>query len=129
MLDTISNSESQDAVAAIARGAKVVVLEPRFTKTAAKATDWLPVKPGTDLAFHLALIQVIIAEGLYDAEFVSQYTVGFEELKAATRSYTPEWAAGKCQIPAETIRRIADRIWPGLRRTLSRIPTGAPATS
>jgi thiosulfate reductase / polysulfide reductase chain A len=107
VLDTISNSESQDAVAAIARGAKVVVLEPRFTKTAAKASEWLPVKPGTDLAFHLALIQVIIAEGLYDAEFVAKYTLGFDELKEATKDYTPEWAAAKCEIPAETIRRIA----------------------
>jgi thiosulfate reductase / polysulfide reductase chain A len=107
ILDTISNSETQDAVSAIARGAKVVVLEPRFTKTAAKATEWLPIRPGTDLAFHLALIQVIIEQGLYDADFVGKYTVGFDELKDATRTYTPEWAAEKCEIPAETIRRIA----------------------
>ncbi len=107
MLDTISNSETQDAMSAIARGARVVVLDPRFTKTAAKATDWLPVRPGTDLAFHLALIQVIIAEGLYDAAFVDQHTLGFDQLKAATQGYTPEWAAAKCEIPAETIRRIA----------------------
>lgn len=107
MLDAISNSEAQDLVAALARGAKVVVLDPRFTKTAAKATEWLPVKPGTDLAFHLALIQVIIEEGLYDADFVANHTVGFEEVKEATRGYTPEWAASKCEIPAETIRRIA----------------------
>lgn len=107
MLDAISNSEAQDLVAALARGAKVVVLDPRFTKTAAKATEWLPVKPGTDLAFHLALIQVIIEEGLYDADFVANHTVGFEEVKEASRGYTPEWAASKCEIPAETIRRIA----------------------
>lgn len=107
MLDAISNSESQDLVAALARGAKVVVLDPRFTKTAAKANEWLPIKPGTDLAFHLAMIQVIIAEGLYDTEFVAEHTVGFDELKAATQGYTPEWAASKCEIPADTIRRIA----------------------
>ena len=107
MLDAISNSEAQDLVAAIQRGAKVVVLDPRFTKSAAKATEWLPVKPGTDLAFHLALIQVIIAEGLYDQEFVDKYTVGFDQLKEATKGYTPEWAASKCEIPAQTIRRIA----------------------
>ncbi len=107
MLDAISNSEAQDLVAAINRGAKVVVLDPRFTKTAAKATEWLPVKPGADLAFHLALIQVIIEENLVDAAFIDQYTVGFEEVKEATKGYTPEWAASKCEIPAETIRRIA----------------------
>jgi thiosulfate reductase/polysulfide reductase chain A len=106
-LDAISNSEAQDLVAALNRGAKMVVLDPRFTKTAAKADEWLPIKPGTDLAFHLALIQVIIEEELYDAEFVAEHTVGFEEVKAATRGYTPEWAASKCEIPAGTIRRIA----------------------
>lgn len=107
LLDAISNSEAQDLVAAIQRGAKVVVLDPRFTKTAAKATEWLPIKPGADLAFHLALIQVIIAEELYDREFVDNYTLGFDEVKEATKGYTPEWAASKCEIPAETIRRIA----------------------
>lgn len=107
LLDAISNSEAQDLVAAINRGAKVVVLDPRFTKTAAKADEWLPVKPGTDLAFHLAMIHVIIEEELFDAQFVAEHTVGFEEVKAAVKGYTPEWAASKCEIPADTIRRIA----------------------
>ena len=107
LLEAISNSESQALVAAIARGAKVVVLDPRFTKTAAKATEWLPIKPGTDLAFHLALIHEIIYNDLYDHDFVEAYTVGFDELKEAVRDYTPEWAATKTEIPASTIRRIA----------------------
>ncbi|RME60673.1 MAG: transcriptional initiation protein Tat, partial [Caldilineae bacterium] len=80
---------------------------PRFTKTAAKATEWLPVKPGTDLAFHLALIHVIINENLYNADFVEKYTVGFDQVRDAVQDYTPEWAASKCEIPADTIRRIA----------------------
>jgi len=67
----------------------------------------LPVKPGTDLAFYLALLQEIIYKGLYDKAFVAQYTVGFDELKQAVRDYTPEWAATKTGIPASTIRRIA----------------------
>ena len=64
-------------------GAKVVVCDPRFTKTAAKATEWLPIKPGTDLAFLLALLNVVIGRDGYDAEFVAKYTVGFDELAAA----------------------------------------------
>lgn len=107
MLDAISNSESQELVAAIARGAKVVVLDPRFTKTAAKATEWLPIKPGTDLAFHLALLHEIIYNDWYDKEFVTTYTVGFDEVQTAVRDYTPEWAAPITEIPAATIRRIA----------------------
>lgn len=107
LLEAISNSETQDLVAAMARGAKLVVLDPRFTKTAAKADLWLPIKPGTDLAFHLALLNVIIEEERYNADFVAQNTVGFEEVKAGVAGYTPEWAASKCEIPAETIRQVA----------------------
>lgn len=107
LLEAISNSETQDLVAAIQRGAKLVVLDPRFTKTAAKADMWLPIKPGTDLAFHLAMLNVIIGEGLYNAEFVEKNTVGFEEVKAEVAGYTPEWAASKCEIPADTIRQVA----------------------
>ena len=60
LFEAISTSETHDLSAAIDRGAKVVYLDPRFTKTASKATEWLPIKPGNDLAFHLALLNVII---------------------------------------------------------------------
>ncbi|PLJ78534.1 molybdopterin-dependent oxidoreductase [Infirmifilum sp. SLHALR2] len=53
---------------------KLVVVDPRFSETAAKADLWIPIKPGTDLAFLLALINVVISEGLYDAEFLRKYT-------------------------------------------------------
>ncbi len=107
LMEAISTNETKALMQAIADGAHVVYLDPRFTKTASKSTEWLPVKPGTDLAFHLALIHVIVTENLYDAEFVQRYTVGFEELEQAIRPYTPEWAAPITQIPAETIARIA----------------------
>ena len=92
---------------AIDRGAKVVYLDPRFTKTAAKATEWLPIRPGTDLAFHLAMLNMIITENLYNSSFVGSNTTGFDELAAALTQYTPEWAAAITGIPADTIRRIA----------------------
>ncbi len=107
LAESISNSETQELIAAIARGVKVVLLDPRFTKTASKATEWLPIRPGTDLAFFLALLHVIITEDLYDKEFVAKYTVGFDEVAQAVKGYTPEWAASKTEIPAATIRRIA----------------------
>jgi thiosulfate reductase / polysulfide reductase chain A len=105
--EAISTSETREFIEALARGAKVVYLDPRFTKTAAKATEWLPIKPGTDLAFHLALLNVIVGEHLYNQDFVARYTTGFDELPAAVAAYTPEWAAGLTEIPADTIRRIA----------------------
>jgi thiosulfate reductase/polysulfide reductase chain A len=106
MLEAISTSESSDLVEAIAGGAHVVVLDPRFTKTASKA-EWLPIKPGADLAFHLALLNVIIGENRYNHEFVELNAIGLDELKGAVGKYTPEWAAPICGVEAETIRRIA----------------------
>ncbi len=86
---------------------KVVYLDPRFTKTAAKADEWFPIKPGTDMAFMLAMIHVIVKEELYDKEFVANECVGFEQLVPHIEPYTPEWAAAECEIPAADIRRIA----------------------
>jgi thiosulfate reductase/polysulfide reductase chain A len=107
LTEAISTSETSDLMDALARGVKVVYLDPRFTKTASKATEWCPIRPGTDLAFHLALIQVIINENLYNAQFVEQYTDGFVALAEAVREYTPEWAAPITGIEAGVIRRIA----------------------
>ncbi len=107
LMEAISTSETKALMQAIADGAHVVYLDPRFTKTAAKSSEWLPIKPGTDLAFHLALINVIVHERLYDADFVARYTVGFEELEREIQPYTPQWAATITEIPAETIVRIA----------------------
>ncbi|MBI1281871.1 MAG: molybdopterin-dependent oxidoreductase [Anaerolineaceae bacterium] len=107
LMEAISTSETGELSEAITRGVKVVYLDPRFTKTAAKATEWLPIKPGTDSAFHLAMLNVIINEKLYNQSFVDQYTVGFDELVKEVEKYTPEWAATITEIPAETIQRIA----------------------
>lgn len=107
LMEGISTSETAELMDRIASGAHMVVLDPRFTKTAAKAGEWLPIKPGTDLAFHLALIHTIIDENLYDSWFVEHFTVGFEELVEAVRDYTPRWASEITQISEATIYRIA----------------------
>jgi thiosulfate reductase/polysulfide reductase chain A len=107
LLEAISTSETGELLDAIANGAKVVYLDPRFTKTASKSDEWLPIRPGTDLAFHLALINVIIAEQRYNTDFVQKYTVGFDQVAEAVREYTPEWAAPITGIEAAVIRRVA----------------------
>ena len=107
LMEAISTSETHALSHAIDQGVKVVYIDPRFTKTAAKASEWLPIKPGTDLAFHLALLNIIIGEKLYDTSFVSNYTVGFDQLAKEVSQYTPTWAAQITGIPAETITRIA----------------------
>jgi thiosulfate reductase/polysulfide reductase chain A len=107
LMEAISTSETSILSHAINRGLKVVYIDPRFTKTAAKATDWCAIRPGTDLAFHLALLNVIISEDRYDHEFIEKYTVGFEQLAEEVQAYTPEWAAPITDIQADVIRRIA----------------------
>jgi thiosulfate reductase/polysulfide reductase chain A len=86
---------------------KLVYLDPRFTKTAAKADEWFPIKPGTDMAFILAMTHVIVKEELYAKGFVKEMTVGFDKLVPHVAPYTPEWASAECDIPAADIRRIA----------------------
>lgn len=88
-------------------GAKVVIFDPRLSTTAAKADEWYPIRPGTDLAVALAMINVIVGEGLYDKEFVENYCTGLDKLRDAVKQYTPEWAAPIADVPADSIRRIA----------------------
>ena len=86
---------------------KLVYLDPRFTKTAAKADQWLPIKPGTDMAFALAMMQVIIGENLHDREFIENHCTGFAELAEHVKQYTPEWAERETGIAAAVIRQVA----------------------
>lgn len=92
------------------RSTKLVVLEPRFSVVASKADEWIPVRPGTDLAFIMALINVWLRDEKYDKKFIEEYTIGIEELKAAVKDSTPKWQENITGIPAETVERIAAEI-------------------
>ncbi|HYF94555.1 MAG TPA: molybdopterin-dependent oxidoreductase [Symbiobacteriaceae bacterium] len=89
-----------------AHGAKIVVLDPRHSELASWG-EWLPIKSAGDLAFLLAIANVLISEGLYDKEFVAKHTNGFDEIKAKIGTYTPQWQVQYTDIPADTVRRIA----------------------
>ena len=95
-----------DLIEGLKNGAKLVVVDPRMTYTAAKG-EWIPIRPRTDMALTLALMNVLINEELYDKEFVANYTHGFDELKQHVQKYTPEWAALETEIPAEKIISMA----------------------
>ncbi|QSG09203.1 molybdopterin-containing oxidoreductase family protein [Halapricum desulfuricans] len=105
--------EAKQLLKARERGAKIVTIDPVYTETAKKSDVWLPIEPRTDGALALAMANVIIEEGLYDEEFVEEYTHGFETYKEAVADKTPEWAAEKTGLAehdglgAETIREIA----------------------
>lgn len=89
------------------RGADVVVIDPIKTKTARNADMWIPIRPGSDGALALSIMNVLVSERLYDREYVEKYTVGFSELKKRVEEWPPERAEKVTDIPAETIRRMA----------------------
>jgi anaerobic dimethyl sulfoxide reductase subunit A len=105
-------------------GAHVVCIDPRHTlSVAALADEWIPIRPGTDVAMMSAMSHVMINKGLYDADFVSSHCVGFDGSQMTVpgaesyRDYilgvrdglpkTPEWAESITAVPAVTIRKIA----------------------
>ncbi len=105
--DGITPADVQGIAAAADRSTRIVIVDPRLNNTGIFATDWVPILPGTDLALLLGIANVLIAEDLYDHEFVEKYSVGFEEFAEQAREYTPEWAEGICDVPAETIVSLA----------------------
>ena len=88
--------------------AKVVVVDPRYSLTAAKSDKWIPIKPGTDAALAMGIANVIISEGLYDKNFVAKWTSGFEDYqKLVLTEYSPESVSNITGIDADLIRQIA----------------------
>jgi anaerobic selenocysteine-containing dehydrogenase len=89
------------------RGSKIVTVDPRCTWLAANSEHWLQVRPGSDGALALGLANVIISEGLYDADFVDRWTYGFDEFAAYAAQFTPEETSRITWVPAEKIRAAA----------------------
>lgn len=98
------------------RGTPVVCIDPRYTMTAEVLADqWIPIKPGTDMAFILAVANVLFSERLYNEEFVRRVVEpeGFERWRRYVTGLddgvakTPDWAAKICGVPAYTIAEFA----------------------
>lgn len=93
----------------IRQGAELIVVDPCRTPLAEKADLWLQIKPGTDLALALAMLQVITSEQLFDQDFVHTWTSGLSGLEAHVRPCTPEHMAEVTGVPAQSIREAARR--------------------
>jgi anaerobic selenocysteine-containing dehydrogenase len=100
-------SEQADILSAQRRGAKLIVVDPRATPLAKRADLRIQVKPGTDCALALGLLNVIIAEELYDRDFVKKWTSGFDKLKEHVREYSPEAVEKVTWVPADKVRQFA----------------------
>ncbi len=99
--------EVAEILAAKKAGAKIIVIDPRTIGLAKKADIHIQIKPGTDCALALSLLNVIISEDLYDRAFVQDWTIGFDKLKEHIKKYDPEEVAKITWVPAEVIRKLA----------------------
>ena len=89
------------------KGAKLVVIDPKRIPLADQADMYLRIRPGTDGALALAMMNVIIEEDLYDHDFVELHTTGFDRLVPHVKPFTPEWASDVTWIAADDIRKLA----------------------
>ena len=89
------------------RGAKLIVADPRSIDLVDFAVLHLKHRPGSDIALLNSIMNVLIAEDLYDKEFVAKRTEGFEELKETVAKYTPEYSEKITGVPADDVREAA----------------------
>ena len=92
---------------ALARGAKLIVVDPRFTKLADRSNLWLQLRPGTDVALALGMLRVIIEEELYDKEFVQNWVYGWEKFVDRVKEYSLKRVSEITWVPEEKIREAA----------------------
>ncbi len=102
---------------ALAHNPRIIVVDPRETELAKRAEIWLQLRPGTDDALGLAMLNVIIGEKLYDEPFVREWTHGFDALAKHVAQYTPEWAEPITWVPADKIRAAA-RLFAAIKPSL-----------
>jgi anaerobic selenocysteine-containing dehydrogenase len=107
---TISNPDEykgEPFSVALEAGARLIVVDPRLTRPAARADIWLQLRPGTDAALALGMLNVIVNEALYDREFVERYTYGWDEFVERVNEYPPERVEAISWVPREKIRAAA----------------------
>ena len=105
------------------RGVRILNISPmRADMQADAGAEWLPIRPGTDTALMLAMMHVLLTEGLADRDFLARCTVGIERVESEVLGHarTPDWAAAITGIPAATIAALA--------RDCARAPTMLTAT-
>ena len=92
---------------ALAKGAKLIVVDPRLTYLAGRANIWLQLRPGTDTALALGMANVIISEELYDREFVAKYVHGWDEFVRRVQEYPLDRVEEITWVPADKVRQAA----------------------
>ncbi len=92
---------------ALKQGCKLIMIEPGKTEYCSKADYWLRLKPGSDGALAMGFIKVVIDEGLWDKDYVSKYTLGFDEIRKEVNTFSLEDVEKQTWIPCDTIKDVA----------------------
>ena len=92
------------------KGTRIIAIDHMCSDIAKRADQWLTIRPGTDGALALGMLQVIIEEELYDKEFVEHWTTGFVELKEYVREFPPQRVEEITGVPGEDVKRLAREI-------------------
>ncbi|MCG8618214.1 MAG: molybdopterin-dependent oxidoreductase, partial [Desulfobacterales bacterium] len=110
IFEAVNVQEVNNLMDAMEDGCKLSVIDIRSNVSAAKASRFMMIRPGTDYAFNLAVIHELIAKRLYDQKFVDRYVDGFKELEQFVTPYTPEWAEKETGIKASRLRSFVEEI-------------------
>ncbi len=105
--ENIHLSHVRNFIKGLQNGSKLVVVDPRFSSSAAKADIWVKIKPATDTAFLLGLMNYMMQNGLYNKAFVKKHCHGFDQLKDHASEWTLKKTAAECDIPASQITEVA----------------------
>jgi len=106
--ENIHVSHTKRYLKGLENGAKLIIVDPRYSASAGKSDIWVQIKPGTDTAFLLGIMNYLVQTGKYDKEFVEEHGEGFDEFKKGIAKWTLEKAAKECDVPASQIKEVAD---------------------
>lgn len=107
ILEAINVAEANAVLDALGNGCRLSVIDIRATVSASKADNFFMVRPGTDYAFNLAVINVLVTERLYDDAYVARHVEGFDRLRDFVAPYTPAWAEKETGVAAASITTFA----------------------
>ena len=110
IFEAINVQEVNNLMDAMENGCKLTVIDIRANISATKANRFMMIRPGTDYAFNLAVINELIAKRLYDKRFVERYIEGFDQLTRFVEPYTPEWAEAETGIEAAQLRAFVKEL-------------------
>lgn len=102
-----SKGGTRSLIEAKERAAKIIAIKPSMEPDAALADVWVPIRPGTDAALALGMLNIVINANLCDKDFVQRYCHGFAELKDHVQQFTPQWAENITGVPADQIIDVA----------------------